>query len=131
MGEVKYETIEDGELLKWDKVGIKLEGVLVSYRLQKTSKGDGNVYEIKTKDGIIPFFAPSLLHKKFQAVPIGNVVSVTFTKITKTGGGNDLKHFDVGHAEPTEANLKSVGVEMLKKVGEDGDEEINPDDIPV
>lgn len=116
---VKYETVEDGELLKWDKEGVKLEGVLLSYRTQQGPKGEGHIYEVKTKDGISPFFAPSLLHKKLQTVAIGNVVSIHFTKITKTGGGNDLKHFDVGHAAPTEANLKAVGVEMLSKVGEE------------
>ena len=120
---IKYDQIQDGELLKWDKEGVNIEGVLLSYRTQKTSMGMGNVYEVKTKDGIVPFFATMLIHKKLQSVAIGNVVSITYTKMTKTGGGTDLKHFDVGQASPTEANLKAVGVEMLKPVGDDkGDE---------
>lgn len=125
---IKYNTIEDGELLKWEKEGTKVEGVLQSYRTQKTPMGEGNVYEVKTKDAVVPFFAPSLLHKKLQSVPIGYVVSIEYTKKTKTGSGTDLKHFEVGYAEPTEANLKAVGVELLKKVEDDEDDDI--DQIP-
>ena len=125
-----YEKIEDGELQKWDKIGIVVEGVLERYKQQTTAMGEGHVYEVNTKNGIVPFFAPSLLHKKLERIPIGKIVKITYTEKTKTGAGTDLKHFDVLHAEPTEANLKSVGVQMYKRA-EDTGEEIDPKSIGI
>ena len=129
MSDIDYTTIEDGELLKWEKTGIKIEGQLVNYNEQRdTGKGIGHVYEVKTKDSIVPFFAPSLLHKKLRNIKLGDVVRIKFVKVTKTGSGNDLKHFDVGHADPTDANLAAVGIVVLKNVeGDDSDEEIDAD----
>ena len=123
MPDVNYEKIEDGELQKWDKIGIIVEGVLERYKQQTTAMGEGHVYEVNTKDGIVPFFAPSLLHKKLERIEIGKVVKITYLKKSKTAAGTDLKHFEVLHAEPTEANLKSVGVEMYKKDEGQGDGE--------
>lgn len=127
MADIKFNKIEDGELLKWEAVGTKLIGVLQTYRAQKTAMGEGHVYEVKTKEGIVPFFAPTLLHKKLQAVNIGDIVNIEYTKKTKTGAGTDLKHFEVGTASPSEANLKAIGVEMFKAVSDDG---VNEDDLP-
>lgn len=107
--------VEDGKLLKWDKEGVKVVGVLKSYKEQKTAMGLGNVYQVETKEGIIPFFAPSLLHEKLKNIAIGNIVSITYTKKTKTGAGTDLKHFDVAFGEPTEAKLKALGIEIFEK----------------
>ena len=120
---IKYTQVEDGELFKWDKVGKKIEGVYKRYKLQKTSKGDGHVYEIQTKDGLIPFFAPSLLHDKLQTIPQGKIVSIEFTETSKTGGGNDLKHFIVQHAEALEINLKALGIEIFKSDEQKADED--------
>lgn len=128
MSDVKFDKVEDGELLKWETVGTKVVGVLNTYRAQKTAMGEGHVYEVKTKDGIVPFFAPTLLHKKLQSVAIGNIVNIEYLKKTKTGAGTDLKHFDVGVAKPTEANLKAIGVEMFDKV-DDGEGAPNVDDV--
>lgn len=127
MPEVKFDKVEDGELLKWETTGKKVVGILKTYREQKTAMGQGHVYEVQTKDGIIPFFAPTLLHKKLQSVAIGNIVMIEYTKKTKTGAGTDLKHFDVGVAKPTEANLKSIGVEIFEKVEDEG---IDNADLP-
>lgn len=125
MSDIKFNKVEDGELLKWEKPGVKLLGILKSYKEQKTAMGQGHVYEVQTKDEIVPFFAPSLLHKKLQNIGIGNIVSIEYLKKTRTGAGTDLKHFDVGFAEPTEANLKSAGIEVFKKVND----EISADDV--
>lgn len=132
MSEVKFSKIEDGELLKWETVGAKVVGVLQTYRAQKTAMGEGHVYEVKTKEGIVPFFAPTLLHKKLQAVSIGDIVQIEYTKKTKTGAGTDLKHFDVGNAPATEANLKGLGIEMFKPVEDapSGDAPIDDADLP-
>lgn len=116
---VEFNKVEDGELLKWGQVGAKVVGLLQSYREQKTSMGMGQVYEVMTKDGIVPFFAPSLLHKKLQNVSIGDIVSIEYTKETKTNAGTKLKHFDVGHAKATDANLKALGLNVFETVEEE------------
>lgn len=123
MSDIKFNTVEDGELLKWEKPGTKVVGILKSYTPRTTNMGEGHVYEVQTKDGIVPFFAPSLLHKKLQNVSVGSVVSIEYTKKTKTGGGTDLKHFDVGWAKPTEANLKAAGVEVFEQVEDEESED--------
>lgn len=117
------ETVKDGELLKWETVGKKVVGVLKSYTPRKTAMGEGNIYEVKTKDCVVPFFAPSLLHKKLQDISIGNIVSIEYVKKTKTGGGTDLKHFEVSHGKPTPERLKALGFEMTdEKVGDELDD---------
>ena len=119
---VDFNKVEDGELLKWETAGTKVVGILKSYTPRKTAMGDGHVYEVKSKDGIVPFFAPSLLHKKLQNVALGNIVSIEYTKKSKTGAGTDLKHFEVSFAKPTEANLKALGLDIF-------DETIGDDDL--
>jgi hypothetical protein len=117
---IKYETVEGGELFKWDKVGNKIEGVLVNYESRPdTGKGLGHIYEVKTKNGTISFFAPSILHKKLRDVAIPSVVNIHYIKEDKTKVGNTLKMFEVGYAPATEANAKLVGVELMKKVADD------------
>lgn len=117
---VEFNEIKDGELLKWETPGTKLQGILKSYKEQKTAMGMGQVYEVQTKDGVIPFFAPSLLHKKLQEVSVGMLVSIEYTNKTRTQAGTDLKHFKVGHTKPTEANLKALGIEIFDQtVGDD------------
>lgn len=117
MSEINYEEVLDGELVKFDKEGMVIEGILQSYRPQRdTGKGPGHVYEVKTKRGVAAFFAPSLLHKKLAAIAIGSIVKITFTKVTKTANGNTLKNFNVQHAPASEANLKAVGIDILKTV---------------
>ena len=126
MSDVDFRKIEDGDLLKWETPGTELVGILKSYKEQKTVMGNGHVYEVQTKDEIVPFFAPSLLHKKLQNVGIGNLVQIKYLKKTKTAAGTDLKHFDVGFTQPTEANLKALGIEIFgNKVGD----EISADDV--
>lgn len=114
------EPVKDGELFKWETPGTKVVGVLKSYTPRRTAMGDGHIYEVRTKDGIVPFFAPSLLHKKLQDITIGNIVSIEYEKKTKTGGGTDLKHFIVAQGKPTPERLKSLGIEMVDEtIGED------------
>jgi hypothetical protein len=124
---IKYNEVKTGEMLKWEKPGIVVEGILESYE-HKTNlpKGDGDVYEVRTKDGMIAFFAPMLLHKKLTTVPLGNIVRIEFTSLSRTNSGNDLKNFSVSFAEATPANLKSLGIEILKEVAD-----VNPNDVPV
>lgn len=120
--EIQYEDVMDGELTKFEQEGTKVEGQLQSYKEQpNTGKGIGHVYEVKTKDGVSAFFAPSLLHKKLSGVPMNSIVKIVYVKQTKTANGNTLKHFDVKYAPATEANLKAVGLEMYKEApgGED------------
>lgn len=113
--DVNYEEVVDGELFKWEKEGTVLEGLLQAYSPRKdTGKGPGHLYEVKTNKGVAAFFAPTLLHKKLAGIPVGSIVKITFTKITKTANGNTLKNFTVGHAKATEANLKALGIEILK-----------------
>lgn len=113
---IKYETIESGELFKWEEPGKRIEGVLVSYEFRKdTGKGPGNIYEVKTKNGTISFFAPFILHKKLKDVTMPSIVDITMTEISKTKTGNDLKLFDVKYAPATEANCKLLGIELIKK----------------
>lgn len=124
---INYNEVKTGEMHKWDKPGIVVEGILQSYE-HKTNlpKGDGDVYEVLTKEGVIAFFAPMLLHKKLSSVALGSIVRIEFTSLSRTNSGNDLKNFSVSFAEATKANLKQLGLEVLKEVGD-----VNPDDVPV
>lgn len=120
--DINYEDVVDGELVKFEpgKEGMVINGLLLSYRPQRdTGKGPGHVYEVKTTKGTAAFFAPSLLHKKLQAIAIGSIVKITFTSITQTKNGNTLKNFSVQHAPATDANLKALGIEILKDVDAD------------
>lgn len=128
MADIKYNSVEDGELFKFDKVGAKIQGILQSYKTQKTAKGEGHVYEVKTKNGIVAFFAPSMLQKKLETIAIGKIVSIEFTEVTRTNNGNDLKKFSVGFADPTEANLKALGIEILQEVQNDDNDIDFPED---
>lgn len=124
--EISYDEVVDGELFKWEKEGTILEGILQSYSPRKdTGKGPGHLYEVKTNKGVAAFFAPTLLHKKLAGVPIGSIVKITFTKISKTANGNTLKNFTVGHAKATEANLKSLGITILVDVEAEKEKEFN------
>lgn len=120
MSEPKWEEVKGGELLKWDKPK-SLEGVLVR-REEKpdTGKGPGHLYEVKTKEGTIPFFAPTLLHKKLRDVSDGKLIRVKFTGVSKTKAGNDVKEFEVAHTDPTEDNLKALGIEVFSTNEDDG-----------
>lgn len=132
MSEINYSTVVDGELFKFDTVGSVIEGILSSYKQQKdTGKGVGHVYEVKTKQGVAAFFAPSLLHKKLSGIQMQSIVKIVFKQVTKTGNGNTLKHFEVSHAPATEANLKMLGLNFLTEVEDepneaDGGEIIDP-----
>jgi len=126
MSEINYDNVVDGELTKFEQPGIVIEGILQSYKAQRdTGKGPGNVYEVRTKQGVAAFFAPTLLHKKLSTVAIGSIVKVTYVSQTKTANGNTLKNFDVKHAPATEDNLKALGIEILKAT----DEEAAKDDF--
>lgn len=112
--EINYDEVVDGELFKWEKEGTVLEGLLQSYNPRKdTGKGPGHLYEVKTNKGVAAFFAPTLLHKKLAGIPVGSIVKITFSKLSKTANGNTLKNFTVGHAKATEANLKALGITIL------------------
>ena len=111
MSEVQYgEAVQDGELYKFEKEGQIIEGLLKSYMQRPdTGKGIGNVYELKNKDGVVAFFAPTLLHKKLKE-RVGQIVKITFTKTSKTKIGNTLKEFEVLPAPATPDNLKALGI---------------------
>lgn len=113
MSDLDLEQVKDGELLKWETIGTEVVGILKSYTPRKTAMGDGNIYEVKTKEGVVPFFATMLLHKKLRDVPIGNVVKIKYIKKTKTGGGTDLKHFEVSQGKATPERLAAMGIEMF------------------
>lgn len=117
--EDQFEEVKDGALFKWEQPGAHVRGVLENYKSQNTAMGEGNVYNVKTKDGIVAFFAPMLLHQKLQSIAIGMVVDITYEKVTKTASGTTLKHFKVGFAKPTEALLKSIGLDMFNQVEDD------------
>lgn len=110
--------IETGELLKFEKPGTKLKGILTNYERKSTPKGEGHVYEVTTPDGVIPFFASMLLHKKLKSVPIGNCVSIVYEKETKTNTGNPLKHYKVLFGEQNAENLKAIGMEGYQSMNE-------------
>lgn len=111
--ELDLKEVETGELYKWDVLGKEITGILKSYKSQNTAKGTGHVYEVRTKDGIIAFFAPSILHKKLQDVAIGSVVKIKYTEKSKTNSGNELKKFDVKQGTPTEERLKALGLPLF------------------
>lgn len=126
-GEVELEggqKVETGELFKWSEVGSKLSGQLRDYREQDTPKGKGHVYELRTKEGTIPFFAPSDLHRKLKEVKLGELVKIEFKETTKTRGGNDFKVFDVSHYPASDNNLKALGLDALE-----GGEAVNDDPL--
>lgn len=120
--------VETGEIYKFEEPSedVDVEGVLKSYKTQQTANGEGHVYEVRTKDGVVPFFAPTLLHDKLEGENnIGSVVQITYEELGKTNAGHDLKHFKVLKGEATEENLKLVGLEPeMKEVEDDEKEEI-------
>lgn len=119
--EIEFDVIPDGELYKWEQAGQTVTGILKNYTAQPDrGKGPGNVYEVQTKEGLVTFFAPSLLHRKLQNVKIGDIVQVKFTAITKTNNGNTLKNFEVGRTAPTPEKLRAMGIEMFDDVADDG-----------
>lgn len=107
-----FETVMDGELTKFETEGTVVQGVLQNYKTQQTKKGLGHVYEVKTKDGVSAFFAPSLLQEKLSKIAIGKIVIVTYKGMQKSNSGNDYKVFDVKHAPVNAANLAIVGMSM-------------------
>ena len=120
MSDIKFDKVQDGELFKFDEVGKVIKGVLVDFHTQETNKGDGNVYEVKTKEGTVAFFAPTMLHKKLKTVTIPSIVEITYKELTQTKAGNDLKLFDVGVAPASEENMKLLGISIpTEEVGED------------
>lgn len=104
------ETVTGGELVKFDKPGTVIYGQLINYKTQKTNKGDGHVYEVKTKNGLSPFFAPTLLHDKLKNIPVGSIVKITFVEIKRGNSGNDYKVFDVKHGPANEKTLAAAGI---------------------
>ena len=121
-------TVQDGELQKWGEPGTVVEGVLYSYSSRDTSKGKGNLYEVKTATGLVPFFAPSLLHKKLREVSLNNLVRIEYIKETKTMTGNPLKHFEVQWTKATPDKLKALGIDLYDN---DVETEVSVDDIEV
>lgn len=140
MSDDGFNKVMDGELFKWDKAGASLMGRLQAYNEKKdTGKGVGHVYEVKTKDGVAAFFAPSLLQKKLSTIPMNSIVKITFVNETKTAVGNTLKNFDVGFIKQGEAmyetKLKELGIEDFNTVADDKPlvegKGTNLDDIPM
>jgi len=120
--EINWNSVPDGELYKWDTAPKTVEGVLIGKKTQRdTGKGVGHVYEVQTKDGIVTFFAPTILHQKLERLPIPVCVRVTLTEISKTKTGNTLKLFKVDHTPADESTLKIMGIELFKK-----DDETDP-----
>lgn len=125
MSDDGFNKVMDGELFKWEKEGTSLMGLLQRYDEKRdTGKGVGHIYEVKTSQGVAAFFAPSLLQKKLSTIPLGSIVKITFTAITKTSSGNTLKNFDVGFIKKGEAmyetKLKELGIEEFNTVEDDG-----------
>ena len=110
--------VKDGELIKWDKAGMEILGVLKAYRVQKTPKGDGNLYEVTIKGGTVAFFAPTDLHRKLSGIPVGHIVKVVYDGEVKTNSGNDMKKFSVASGKAEPAKLAALGIELLEPVGE-------------
>lgn len=129
---VDYKDVVGGELTKWEEdgkaaIGKTVEGILINYEKKATSKGDGHLYEIRTSTGVVAFFAPMLLHKKLQNVPVGSIVLIKLTEESKTNSGNMIKHFDVRFAAATKANLAAIGVEIGAATVGGSDDDIDAD----
>lgn len=122
------DEVQDGELLAWDTIGTRVAGVLVDHTSRPSNKGPGECYNVKTKDGVVAFFATVLLQKKLKDKAMGTVVDITYTELTKTNDKNDLKHFKVLAGPATAENLASVGLsaDMMESTGEDGDPDFGP-----
>lgn len=104
-------SVQSGDLYKFEKVGDKLGGKLLSYEQRPdTGKGIGHVYEIENENGIIPFFASSDLQKKLRNVPLNSAVAIEFTEKTKTKSGNDFKIFEVRYGDYNEADCKALKI---------------------
>lgn len=105
-----FQEVLAGELVKFEEVGTKVEGQLTNYKTQKTPKGEGNVYEVRTSKGVVSFFAPKLLHDKLQTIKIGRLVKIGYEGMKKGNTGNEYKVFTVSSAEANAANLALVGL---------------------
>jgi translation initiation factor IF-1 len=128
-----FDEIKTGDLYEWDDPSeeIDIEGILQDYEVTNTSKGEADRYEVQTKDGVIPFFAPTILHDKLQRINMGDVVKIAYTELDKTNAGNDLKKYKVMAAEPTADNLEEVGLEPEDlEDDDDGFDDVSSDDVP-
>lgn len=106
------ETVVSGELTKFETPNTVVYGILKNYKVQKTPKGEGHVYEVETKNGIAAFFAPTLLQDKLKEIEIGRMVKITYLGMKKGNSGNEYKTFEVKNGPVNTATLAAAGITL-------------------
>jgi hypothetical protein len=132
---MSFNEVKTGDLHSWDEPNedeVAIQGILQDYEVTNTSKGEADRYEVKTPDGTVPFFAPTILHDKLQRIGLGSLVKIYFTDIDTTNSGNDIKQFKVLEAEVNNENLEEVGLDPEEVNGDDDDgfDDVDSDDVP-
>ena len=110
MNDDGLESVVSGELTKFETEGTTVYGQLQNYKVQKTPKGEGHVFEVRTKNGVAAFFAPSLLLEKLKNIPMQSIVKISFLGVKKGNSGNEYKLFDVKHGPANEKTLAAAGL---------------------
>lgn len=115
------ETVVSGELTKFETPNTTVYGILKNYKVQKTPKGEGHVYEVETKNGIAAFFAPTLLQDKLKDIAIGRMVKITFLGMKKGNSGNEYKTFEVKNGPVNAGTLAAAGITVKDGLEETGE----------
>lgn len=111
-----------GEMLRWtaepkkpDEKTIYLGDVVNGWYVNKKTgvgQNESNVYEIKLKDGrLVSMWGSSLLDGKFDEVPLGSEVRITYLGIAqpKTPKGRAYQNFKVEFDKDSRAPMNEAG----------------------
>lgn len=90
----KYSDVETwnakGKLHEGDQV----EGYYIDKETFNTKYGEGNTFILQTESGLVKLMGQSDIKNKFEDIPLGARVRVTFTKIVETKNGA-MKEYEV------------------------------------
>ena len=120
------EESQSGALIKWDKVGMSVKGLVIGKREVKMSSGDVLIYDILTKDGQVAVPTPILLKEKMKNIPVNGskVVQIVFTETKAGRQPQPMKLFSVKSVDKSEAVLSALGIVIFGEE-EDVDDSAN------
>jgi hypothetical protein len=106
---------ENGELFKFDKVGVVLEAIVVSReeKPSKYQKGETvGFYSTQSSEGKANFFSTQALDDALKTC-VGRIVRIELVETKPSDKGNDIKVFEVKSLDNTAENRKLVGLDAF------------------
>lgn len=125
-----------GELFKLDKVGDKVEGLIVAKKRGKTSMGEADFYTVQTAKDEKTFIPTAALKQDLEKYlrmygGLGKtIISAELVDLKKGAYASPFKVFKVRAAAATEARLSALGISTYDSESTTGDDEIDEDDLP-